>query len=222
VLRRTKSAENAALKGLAGVFSTSYGPPLFGQRGRLNFPEKSVRHATISGRDLFICDHFIDPAMVEAVGQYVKSLAYAKSETSLAGMAPTASSAEVPATPLMADFMARLGRIAEEMFDGERYKPQRAYINHSVYGDAYHMHRDLSATTVLYYANLAWETDWGGETIYFDDNNDAQIVVSPMRGRLVVARGAILHRATVPTRDCPVERLTIAYKLRLRGDLSGV
>ena len=47
-------------------------------------------------------------------------------------------------------------------------------------------------------------------------------IVSPMRGRLVVARGAILHRATVPTRDCPVERLTIAYKLRLRGDLSGV
>jgi len=185
-------------------------------------PEKTVRRASISGRDLFICDHFIDPATVTAVGEYVKSLSFTRSETSLAGMAPTASSAEVPGTRLMADFMATLGRVAEEMFEGERYRPQRAYVNHSVYGDLYRMHRDLSATTVLYYANLSWETDWGGETIYFDDNNDAQIVVSPLPGRLVVARGAILHRATVPTRDCPVERLTIAYKLRLRGDLSSL
>ena len=99
------------------------------------------------------------------------------------------------------------------MFAGERFKPQRAYINHSVYGDAYHMHRDLSAVTVLYYANLFWESDWGGETIFFDDNNDAQTVVSPRPGRMVVSRGAILHRGTVPTRACHEERYTVAYKL---------
>lgn len=184
--------------------------------------EKKIQQALASGREIFVCDHFIDPATVTAVGEYVKTLPYARSESSLAGMAPTASSAEVPGTPLMADFMARLGRIAEEMFLGERFRPQRAYINHSVYGDAYYMHRDLSAVTVLYYANLFWETDWGGETIYFDDDNDAQVVVSPRPGRLVVSRGAILHRGTVPTRDCPQGRLTIAYKLRLRGDLAGI
>jgi hypothetical protein len=182
--------------------------------------ERKVNRALVSGRELFVCDHFIDPATITAVGQYVKTLPYARSEASLAGMVPTASSAEVPGTPLMADFMARLGRIAEEMFAGERFKPQRAYINHSVYGDTYHMHRDFSAVTVLYYANLVWETDWGGETIYFDDNNDAQVVVSPLPGRMVIARGAILHRGTVPMRDCKEARLTIAYKLRLRGDLA--
>ena len=184
--------------------------------------EKKVQRMLVSGREVFICDHFIDPAMVTAVGEYVKTLPYARSEASLAGMAPTASSAEVPGTPLMADFIARLGRIAEEMFEGERFKPQRAYINHSVYGDAYYMHRDLSAVTVLYYANLFWEGDWGGETIYFDDNSDAQIVVSPRPGRMVVARGPILHRGTVPARDCKEARLTIACKLRLRGDLAGL
>jgi SM-20-related protein len=153
--------------------------------------EKKVQPALVSGRELFVCDHFIDPATVTAVGEYLKTLPYARSEASLAGMTPTASSAEVPGTPLMADFMARLGRIAEEMFAGERFRPQRAYINHSVYGDAYHTHRDLSAVTVLYYANLLWETDWGGETIYFDDDYDAQIVVSPRPGRMIIARGAI-------------------------------
>jgi hypothetical protein len=217
-----KARKKTAVGTLAPIFAAQYGRAGFGRTISMTGSEKTVRRATISGRDLFICDHFIDAAMVQAVGDYVKGLSFNRSETSLAGMAPTASSAEVPGTPLMADFMGRLGHIAEELFEGERYRPQRAYVNHSVYGDLYRMHRDLSATTVLYYANLQWETDWGGETIYFDDNNDAQIVVSPFPGRMVVARGAILHRATVPTRDCPVERLTIAYKLRLRGDLSGV
>ena len=184
--------------------------------------EKKVQRMLVSGREVFVCDNFIDPAMAMAVGEYVKTLPYARSEASLAGMAPTASSAEVPGTPLMADFIGRLGRIAEEMFAGERFKPQRAYINHSIYGDAYYMHRDLSAVTVLYYANLFWETDWGGETVYFDDNNDAQIVVSPRPGRMVVARGPILHRGNVPARDCKEARLTIACKLRLRGDLAGL
>jgi hypothetical protein len=34
---------------------------------------------------------------------------------------------------------------------------------------------------------------------------------------MVISRGAILHRGTVPTRACHEERYTIAYKL-LSGD----
>jgi hypothetical protein len=195
---------------------------LFGRDGAMELPEPKVNRAVVSGRDLFICDNFIAPAMITRVGEFVSTLRFARGETSLMGMPPTASSAEIPDTPLMAEFMGALKGVAEEMFAGERFRPQRAYVNHSVYGDMYHMHRDLSAVTVLYYANLMWETDWGGETIYFDDNNDAQIVVSPRPGRMVISRGATLHRGTVPTRDCPQQRLTIAYKLRLRGDLAGV
>lgn len=183
--------------------------------------DRQIDRATVSGREIFICDNLIDSATVTKVGAYVKTLKYARSETSLAGMAPTASSAEVPDTPLMTQFMMRLKEIAGELFAGERFRPQRAYINHSIPGDAYHMHRDESAVTVLYYANLRWEAEWGGETIYFDEDSDARVVISPRPGRLVVARGAILHRGNVPARDCPEERLTIAYKLRLRGDLSG-
>ena len=46
---------------------------------------------------------------------------------------------------------------------------------------------------------------------------EARLVVTPKAGRMVVARGAILHRGTVPTRACHEERYTIAYKL-LSGD----
>ena len=59
--------------------------------------------------------------------------------------------------------------------------------------------------------------DWGGETIYFNDEEDAELVVSPRPGRLVLARGAILHRGTVPTRICYEERYTLAYKMTVAG-----
>jgi SM-20-related protein len=192
------------------------------ETAQMQTPEKKIKAATISDREIFVCDHFIENATVIAVGEYLKTLRYSRSETSLEGMAPTASSAEVPGTPLMAGFIAQLGQAAHDMFPTQRFRAQRAYINQSVYGDVYQMHRDLSDVTVLYYANLNWETDWGGETIYFDDDCDAQLVVSPRPGRLLVARGNILHRGSVPTRDCPEPRFTIAYKLRLRNNLGGL
>ena len=68
-----------------------------------------------------------------------------------------------------------------------------------------------------YCANLIWQADWGGETIFYNDDEDAVLAVSPKPGRLVVARGAILHRANVPTRSCYEERLTMAYKLTSSG-----
>jgi hypothetical protein len=176
-----------------------------------------VKRFLVSGRELFICDGFIAPAKVLAVGACVKSLNFARREASLLGMAPTASSAEIPATPLMDELIAQLQGAAEELFPGEHFHPERAYVNHSVYGDAYYVHRDLSAVTVLYYVNLVWELNWGGETIYYDDDNDAQVVVSPLPGRLLVSRGAILHRGSVPTRDCQEARLTIALKLAATG-----
>lgn len=179
----------------------------------MSVANREVKRFLVSGRELFICDGFMAAAKILAVSAHVKSLDFARRETSLLGMAPTASSAEIPATPLMEAFINQLQGAAEELFPGERFQPKRAYVNHSIYGDAYHVHRDLSLVTVLYYVNLVWEPNWGGETIYYDDDNDAQIVVSPRPGRLVVSRGAILHRGSVPSRDCQEARLTIALKL---------
>ena len=172
-----------------------------------------VKRFLVSGRELFICDDFIAPANVLAVGACVKSLNFARREALLPGIAPTASSAEIPVTPLMEEFIAQLQAAAEELFPGERFHAKRAYVNHSIYGDACCVHRDVSVVTVLYDVNLVWEPDWGGETIYYDDANDAQVVVSPRPGRLLVSRGAILHRSSVPTRDCQEARLIVALKL---------
>ena len=177
-----------------------------------------VSRLTISGRELFICDDFIDPAMVTAIGSDLKTMNFVRKEKSRLGVPGLASSADIDAALLPRDpFFLRLRAIAEQMFPGEVLHDQRAYVNSAVYGDSYYIHRDSpehsNNVTVLYYANLIWLPDWGGETIFYKDDNDAVLAVSPRPGRLVVSRGAILHRGTVPTQDCYEARLTIAYKL---------
>ena len=183
--------------------------------------EPKIGRTLISGRELFICDNFIDPVMVQTIAGIVRTLRYQRKEKSRADVPASASSADIADALLTSDpFFLRLKSVAQEMI-GETLRDQRAYVNSSVYGDMYYSHRDCSVhrqhVTVLYYANLEWQSDWGGETIFYNDNEDAEVVVSPKPGRLVVARGAILHRGTVPTRACYEERYTIAYKM-LSGD----
>ena len=180
--------------------------------------EPRVGRLMISGRELFICDNFIAPTMVADIGRDLKTMPFVRQEKSRIDVAGLASSADIDAALLPSDpFFLRLRAVAEKMFPGEVLHDQRAYVNSAVYGDSYYIHRDCPEgsknVTVLYYANLIWQPDWGGETIFYKDDNDAVLAVSPRPGRLVISRGAILHRATVPTQDCYEPRLTIAYKL---------
>jgi len=184
----------------------------------LTAQEPKVGRIVISGRDLFICDNFIDPETVAAIGKDLKTMPFARNEKSRADVERLASSADIDMALLPKDpFFLRLRAIAEKMFPGEIFEDKRAYVNSAVYGDSYYAHRDSAEdskdVTVLYYANPHWELDWGGETIFFKDDNDAVLAVSPRPGRVVVSRSAILHRASVPTIDCHEQRLTIAYKL---------
>lgn len=188
----------------------------------LETSESKVSRFLISGRELFICDGFVDLGTIAKIGGVVKSLHYGRKEKSRKDTPPAASSADIAETALRADpFFLRLRHVAEQLFPGEVLRDQRAYVNSSVHGDSYFIHRDCSAhrnhVTVLYYANPNWQIDWGGETIFYDDDNEPQIIVTPRPGRMVISRGAILHRGTVPTRACFEERYTIAYKL-LSGD----
>lgn len=180
--------------------------------------EPRVSRAVVSGRELFICDNMIDADMVQRIGTIVRTLHYERKEKSRADVPAIAASADIAASALAAEpFFQRLRQVAEELFPGEPLQDQRAYVNSSSYGDEYYIHRDCSAhrrhVTLLYYANLEWQPEWGGETVFYDENYDAQVVVSPRPGRLVASRGAILHRGNVPTRSCYDQRLTLAYKL---------
>lgn len=120
-------------------------------------------------------------------------------------------------------FLLSLRQAVERLFPNEQFADQRAYVNCSVYGDSYYLYRDCyppdQHVTALYYANAEWKPDWSGETIYFTAE-DAELAISLRRGRLVVARGAILDRGSVPARGCYEERYTLAYKLNSLGSSS--
>ena len=180
--------------------------------------EPKIRKSIISGRELFVCDDLIEPAMIQQVGTLVRTLHYVRKEKSRPGVPGLAAVCDIPAERIAIDpFLRGLRQTVERLFPTEQFSDQRAYVNCSMYGDSYYVHRDCDAhkrhVTALYYANLEWQPDWGGETIYYNDDEDAELVISPRPGRLVIARGALLHRGNVPTRSCHEERYTLAYKL---------
>jgi SM-20-related protein len=184
--------------------------------------EPHIRKTLVSGREIFICDNMIDPMMVKQIGSVVRSIHYVRKEKSRPGVPGLAAVSDIPAERIAVDpFLRSVRQIVKQTFPGERFSDQRAYVNCSIYGDSYYAHRDCAEeerhVTALYYANLEWHPDWGGETIYYNDQEDAELVVMPNPGRLVIARGAMLHRGNVPTRICYEERYTLAYKLNSLG-----
>ena len=186
--------------------------------------EPKIRRSSISGRELFVCDNLIDEMMVRQVGTLVKTLHYVRKEKSRPGVPGLAAVSDILPEKIVIDpFLRSLRQTVERLFPSERFSDQRAYVNCSVYGDNYYLHRDCATqeqhVTALYYANLEWRPDWGGETIYYTDEEDAELAITPRPGRLVIARGAILHRGNVPARNCYEERYTLAYKLNSLGAL---
>ncbi|HEY2010234.1 MAG TPA: 2OG-Fe(II) oxygenase [Rhizomicrobium sp.] len=173
----------------------------------------------VSGREIFVCDNVIDDQTVRRIGQFIKTLNYRRSERSRPDLPISGAAAEIAPDVYAKDaFFLEMRRLGEDMFPSELFEFERVYVNSSVYGDTYYAHRDCDEAscnvTVLYYGNLEWHADWGGETLFFNEKHDAELAITPRPGRFVVSRGAILHRGGVPSRACHEERLTIACKLR--------
>jgi tetratricopeptide (TPR) repeat protein len=197
----------------------------------MDSPLQSVTRRVVGAREAYLCDSLFDNATITRVAALLKMLQYRRVETSRPGTDVSGASAEIPehlarSEPLFEQMKA----FAERTFAVPNLRQQRLYVNSTVYGDMYYPHRDFGEgdghITVLYYANREWSVDWGGETILYSDDGDAQLAVTPRPGRILAFRGAILHRGGVPTRLCYEERLTVAYKLRIpevaaRGEESG-
>lgn len=102
-----------------------------------------------------------------------------------------------------------------------RFAPYRVYTNFSQFGDTLLTHVDAvqgaTELTALWFLCERWDTEWGGETLFYADSGDARIAVSPRPGRLLLFDGAIRHAGKPPNRNCPVARYTFAIKLRAAG-----
>ena len=54
----------------------------------------------------------------------------------------------------------------------------------------------LNRKTLLYYLNSRWNRDWGGETLFANNNGECEIAVEYKPGRVVIFDGSIDHRAS--------------------------
>ena len=105
---------------------------------------------------------------------------------------------------------------------GKSYRAYRGYVNHASFGDMLFTHTDClpenDELTILVYICDEWDVEWGGETLFFNQENDCLFASTPKPGRVVIFNGAIKHVGRPPNRICYKPRFTLAFKLELDRD----
>lgn len=96
----------------------------------------------------------------------------------------------------------------------------RQYANGHTYGQGGRSHIDDAAPgsfTLLYYPMQTWQSEWEGETLFFDAGGEINGAVLPAPNRAIFFDSRIPHAGTAPSRFFGGLRVTIAFKLRAAG-----
>lgn len=178
-----------------------------------------TRTGSVGGRSLAVFDGLLPAA---DVARYVELLHRAPFTRTEVARPDTAGYKHWVSEMALAGFLklplwAATERAVAAFRPGERYRPYRAYTNHAAFGDMLFSHTDClpdqRELTALWFLCEQWDAEWGGETLFFNDDGDAEFVASPRPGRLVVFDGAIRHAGRPPNRICYQPRYTFAAKL---------
>ena len=96
----------------------------------------------------------------------------------------------------------------------------RCYANGQPYGSDGSLHTDSASPrsfTSVYYPHGRWSPNWGGETLFFNqEETDIVASIYPKPNRLVIFSGTVPHVARGVSRICPVLRITLMFKTELR------
>ena len=105
--------------------------------------------------------------------------------------------------------------INTEFFKGQAILT-RCYANRHTFGTEGYIHTDTERQedhTVVVYMNSNWDTNWGGETVFYSkDKSEVLKAVIPSYGRVVAFQGNINHKAAALSRVCPTVRTTLMFK----------
>lgn len=107
--------------------------------------------------------------------------------------------------------------LIEKFFEDGNYVIDKSYVNCGLKGDQHKCHVDNyykgNGRTMLYYGNRTWDTNHGGETIFYDaDKNDIAFISVYKPGRVVIFDSDMPHSARPQTFDGPNYRFTLAIK----------
>jgi SM-20-related protein len=91
----------------------------------------------------------------------------------------------------------------------------RVYLNVNLFGDYQFAHTDGDGWTALLFGNARWGEDWGGEIIFYDEDQDAySYAISPKPGRMLIFDSTLYHRGGVPSKLFHGARMSVAIKFR--------
>ncbi len=179
-----------------------------------------TRRGRVENRDIVVYDDLLPDSVVSALANALDSNAFTHMEvarpetTQFRHWASNLSLQDAQRLPLFAPSLAAASPFEA---DGYEYRVTRAYCNYAQHGDMLFTHvdcpPDARGLTALWFIAKEWHVDWGGETLFFNNAGDAEFVVSPRPGRLVVFDGAILHVGRPPNRICFAPRYSFAFKL---------
>jgi hypothetical protein len=90
----------------------------------------------------------------------------------------------------------------------------KCVVNLSRPFDVYFNHCHSEDKVLLYYVNLRWKEEWGGETLFYDDNlQDIFYASAYTPGRIVVFDGKIPHTLRAQASTGPQFRFTFTIFL---------
>jgi hypothetical protein len=98
---------------------------------------------------------------------------------------------------------------------GKNFDIERIYANGQSHGMPGSLHQDNPANnayTFLYYANPRWDITWGGETVFYENNQEYGSVLY-VPNSAILFKGSLFHAGLEPTRHMSGLRVTVAFKL---------
>lgn len=180
------------------------------------------REGTIEGRAIRVYDGLVEPEVTKRIASALEANSFTKTEVAKPETSQhkhwvreitTESTQKLPLYP------ATMEAARSFCTEGESYRMYRSYCNFASYGDVLFIHTDCQPgareLTALWFIADEWHPEWGGETLFYNSDMDAEFVVSPRPGRLVLFDGAIPHAGRPPTRICFAPRYTYAMKFEL-------
>jgi len=177
-------------------------------------PTKSLQ---VDGRPIFVFDDLINKSVIGEITKALSDAAFTHTEIARPDVVDHRHWAYN--MPLEKSKHLPLVIVANQVIDSlfkEKYKIYRSYCNVATHGDMLYPHTDCMPNakemTALWFVQDEWNYEWGGETIFYNKENDAEVVVTPKPGRLAIFDGAINHAGNAPHKVCTKPRYTFALK----------
>jgi hypothetical protein len=115
-------------------------------------------------------------------------------------------------------FLSGLPEEIKSLISPQEYNVTDVLVNLCKPDDIFHIHSDDTTNnglTLIYYVNLKWQLEWGGDTVFLDSTSkEIEYTSKYSPGKFVLFDGGIPHLIRPSTRLAPDYRFTLAARFR--------